>query len=136
MMDALIKPPGKVRPRIVLLEDDNGVRRSLQLLLQGRGFDVKAFSGAGPLMADPDFAEADCLIADYRLAVSNGIDVLRSLRDGGWTKPAVLITAFGSAELESRARGAGFSEIFEKPLKDQLLVSALERLTQPDRGGE
>lgn len=128
-MDGLAKTFVKVRPLIVLLEDDNGIRRSLQLLLQGRGFDVRAFSSAEPLLADPDFAETDCLVADYRLAASNGIDVLQSLRAGGWTKPAVLITAFGSADLASRAIAAGFSEIFEKPLKDHMLIAALERLT-------
>lgn len=132
-MDGLVKPLVKVRPRIVLLEDDNGVRRSLQLLLQGRGFDVRAFGSAEPLLADLDFAEADCLVADYRLATSNGIDVLQSLRAGGWTKPAVLITAFGSAELASQAIAAGFSEVFEKPLKDHMLIAALERLTDGDR---
>lgn len=132
-MDGLAKTFVKVRPLIVLLEDDNGIRRSLQLLLQGRGFDVRAFSSAEPLLADPDFAETDCLVADYRLAASNGIDVLQSLRAGGWTKPAVLITAFGSADLASRAIAAGFSEIFEKPLKDHMLIAALERLTDCNR---
>ena len=34
------------RPQVVIVEDDNGVRRSLQLLLQGRGFEVKAFADA------------------------------------------------------------------------------------------
>jgi FixJ family two-component response regulator len=132
-MDSLVKPLVKARHQIVLLEDDNGVRRSLQLLLQGRGFDVKAFGSAEPLLADPEFAEADCLIADYRLAASNGIDVLQSLRQGGWMKPAVLITAFGSAELAARALAAGFSDVFEKPLKDHLLTAALERLTRRGR---
>jgi FixJ family two-component response regulator len=136
MVDGLVKPVVKARPQIVLLEDDNGVRRSLQLLLQGRGFDVRAFGSAESLLADPDFAEADCLVVDYRLAASNGIDVLQSLRAGGWTRPAVLITAFGSAELATRAIAAGFSEIFEKPLKDHLLIAALKRLTDCAREGK
>jgi FixJ family two-component response regulator len=131
-MNSLVKPPVNARPRVVLLEDDNGVRRSLQLLLQGRGFDVKAYAGAGPLLADPEFAEADCLVADYRLADTNGIAVLQSLRKHGWTKPAVLVTAFSSAEVVADAAAAGFSEIFEKPVKDHVLITALKRLTAQD----
>jgi FixJ family two-component response regulator len=128
-MNSVVKPAVKARPQIVLLEDDNGVRRSLQLLLQGRGFDVKAYAGAGPLLADPEFAEADCLVADYRLADTDGISVLQTLREGGWSKPAVLITAFNSAEMTSRATVAGFDAVFDKPVKDRVLVAELERLT-------
>jgi len=119
----------KARPRIVLLEDDNGVRRSMQLLLHGRGFDVKAYSSADPMLADPDLAEVDCLIADYRLDGTNGIDVLRSLKARGWRKPAVLITAFNSADMTSKATKAGFDAIFDKPVKDHVLIAELERLT-------
>jgi FixJ family two-component response regulator len=119
----------KARPVIVLIEDDNGVRRSMQLLLQGRGFDVKAYSSAAPVLADPHLAQADCLVADYRLGETNGIEVLRSLRARGWRKPAVLITAFYSADTTSRAAEAGFDIVFDKPVKDHVLIAALERLT-------
>jgi FixJ family two-component response regulator len=122
-------PDSKARLLIVLLEDDNGVRRSMQLMLQGRGFDVKAFSSADPLLADPDLAKADFMIADYRLGETNGVDVLRSLRNSGWNKPAVLITAFNSADMISQASTAGFNAIFEKPVKDHVLMAELERLT-------
>lgn len=121
----------KARPLIVLLEDDNGVRRSMQLLLHGRGFDVKAYSSAAPLLADPDLAEVGCLIADYRLGETNGIDVLHSLRERGWNKPAVLITAFNSADMISQATKAGFNTVFDKPVKDHVLIAELERLTGP-----
>ena len=117
------------RPKIVLLEDDHGVRRSLQLLLQGRGLDVKAYASADFLLADPDLAATDCLLADYRLSETNGVEVLRALRARGWTKPAVLITAFNSSDLAGDAAAAKFSEVFEKPVKDHVLVAALKRLT-------
>lgn len=119
----------KARPLIVLLEDDNGVRRSTQLLLQGRGFDVKAYSSAHPLLADPALAEADCLLADYCLGDTNGIEVLKLLRASGWGKPAVLITAYGSAKVTVEAKAAGFDMILEKPVKDHVTVTALQRLT-------
>jgi FixJ family two-component response regulator len=103
------------RTRIALLEDDHGVRRSMQLLLQGRGFDVKAYGNPEALLADPEMANAACLLADYRLGELDGIAV---------------ITAFGSAELAARAEAAGFCEVFDKPLKDHSLITALERVTQ------
>lgn len=119
-------------PKVMLLEDDNGVRRSLQMLLQGRGFAVKAYASASALLSDPQLAGIDCLVADYRLGASDGVAVLEALRSGGWNGPAILMTAFGTEELRARAISAGYSEIFEKPLKDHVLVAALQRLTSSD----
>jgi len=128
-MNSPASVPNGWRPRILILEDDNGVRRSLQLLLQGRGFDVKAYASARALLADPAAVSAACLVTDYRLADSDGTSVLESLRAGGWDQPAILMTAFGSEEIIARAKAAGFDEVFEKPLRDLALVTMLERLT-------
>ena len=117
------------RPRIVILEDDDGVRRSLQLLLQGRGFDVKAYANSASLLADPEVLNAACLISDFRLEQIDGITVLQGLRARDWTGPAILMTAFGSAELAARARSAGFAGVIEKPFKNHVLVTVLQRLT-------
>lgn len=128
MEDAIIKSAGGL-PRVVILEDDDGVRRSLQLLLQGRGFDVKAYGSSRSLLADPELAGTACLVADYRLPDMDGITVLERLRASGWSAPAILVTAFASQDLMTRANEAGFSEVIEKPFKDHALIIALERLT-------
>src|SRR5690606_29586908 len=99
------------RPPIALLEDDHAVRRSMQLLLQGRGFAVKAYGSAEALLADPETANAACLLADYHLEDMDGISVLEILRARGWTGAAILVTAYGSATLTARADAAGFSQI-------------------------
>jgi FixJ family two-component response regulator len=122
--------PVSTEPLIVLLEDDHGVRRSMQMLLQGRGFTVKAYASAATLLADAPPANIDCLIADYRLGTLDGISVLASLRARGWAGPAILISAFGSDELIARALRAGFGAVLEKPFKDHILVAALQKLIQ------
>ncbi len=55
------------RPRILIVEDDAGMRRSMQLLLQGRGFDVRAYAAADPMLLDEQLTEAVCLVIDYLL---------------------------------------------------------------------
>jgi FixJ family two-component response regulator len=116
-------------PRVVILEDDDGVRRSLQLLLQGRGFAVKAYGSSCALLADPELDNTACLVADFRLPELDGITVLERLRARGWSAPAILMTAFGSEDLLTRASQAGFSQVLDKPFKDHALVTALKRLT-------
>jgi len=128
-MDHFQTSPIIGRSHVLVLEDDHGVRRSLQLLLRGRGFAVKAYASAPALLSDAAVLHAVCLVTDYRLADTDGIAVFQELQARGWRMPAVLMTAFGSDEVAARARDAGFAHVFEKPLKDLALVAALERLT-------
>src|SRR3546814_15865794 len=58
MTSERITSPTGERPRLLLLEDDAGVRRSLQLLLRARGFDVRAYAAGAALLADPAACDA------------------------------------------------------------------------------
>jgi len=119
------------KTRILLVEDDPGVRRSLQLLLQANGFDVRAYASGSTLLADDTTLDATCLVADYRMSDCDGVDTLVKLRAKGWAGPAILITGFPSADLTDRAKQAGFAAIFEKPLRHRGVVQAVERLVRP-----
>lgn len=115
------------RGRVLLLEDDDGVRRSLQLLLQGHGFEVRSFASATPALADPLSMEMDYLVADNRLPDGDGLSALRALRARGWQGRAILITAFPSAVVSAEAEKLGFAAVLEKPLRQQVLLGALTR---------
>jgi len=115
------------RARLLLVEDDPGVRRSLQLLLRGRGFEVRAYASGLALLADPTALGAVCLVADYRMPEIDGLLILRRLRELGWQGQALLITAFPSARLVDQAVAAGYSRVIEKPLVEAALVDAVQR---------
>ncbi|CAN5126412.1 hypothetical protein BH10PSE12_BH10PSE12_11970 [soil metagenome] len=121
------------RAQILLVEDDPAVRRSIQLLLHSKGFDVRAYANGAMLLADRTNAGAICFIADYRMDEMDGITVLTRLRERGWTGPSILITAFSDRDLTQHAQEAGFDAVFEKPLRPHALVDAVTRLTQPGR---
>lgn len=123
------------RATILLVEDDPGVRRSLQLLLQARGYLVRAFASGIDLLADPASVKAACLVADYRLDGLDGLAVQRQLRARGWRGGAILITAFNDKDLAEQARAEGFSDVIDKPLLERALSGAVARLVgaAPDR---
>lgn len=112
-------------PRILLLEDDAGVRRSLHLLLRAHGFDVRSYASPEPLLADLSVGEAQFLVSDYQLDQSTGIEVLRALRAAGWMRRAILVTAFPSAGLRDAALAAGYDAVLEKPLDANVLLGLL-----------
>lgn len=116
------------RPRLLLVEDDHGVRRSLQLLLQAQGFEVSSYSAGPALLDDPQALDAACFIADFKMGQLDGVEVLARLHERGWNGPAVLITGFPSAELEARAQAEGFDILLEKPFREHVLVDTVARL--------
>lgn len=129
IMNGNVAPLPVERPKILLVEDEPAVRRSLQLLLHARGYDIRAYASSAALIADPIVSEAICLVTDYRMPEMDGLQVLRSLRARGWQGPAILVTAFGSPDLAERALKEGFSTVIEKPLYEHALGDAVARLT-------
>ncbi len=113
------------RRRAVLVEDDEAVRRSLQLLLHAQGYDVRSYALAAPFLLDPRPDETDLLVTDFRLPDGDGLGVLRAMHRTGWAGRAVLITAYPSPTLIDSARTCGFDAILEKPLRPNELVGAL-----------
>ncbi|MEN2784912.1 response regulator [Sphingomonas qilianensis] len=113
------------RPKVILIDDDEGVRRSLQLLLHWRGFEVRSFGTATPALQDHCPASADILIVDYVLPDGDGIGVLDAFRALGWRGRAILMTALPSSALSQRALASGFDVVLEKPLYHQDLLAAI-----------
>lgn len=128
-MDIATDTESTQRAQILLVEDDPAVRRSMQLLLRAKGFDVRAYANGVALLADDRNAGAKCFIADYRMDDLDGIAVLTRLRERGWRGPAILITAYATGDLAGQAMQAGFDAVFEKPLRQHALVDAVMRLT-------
>ena len=116
------------RRRVLLVEDDAAVRRSLQLLLVGQGYDVRAYPSAAGLAQDPEALRADCLVADLVIPDGNAVTLLSDLRTSGWNGPAVLISGHLTNEWAERALAHGYAAAFAKPIGDAVLTKCLARL--------
>ena len=114
--------------KVVLVDNDEAVCRSLKLLLTGRGYEVDDFAG-GQAVLDAILSDDDtCLIADYLMPDIDGISLLDRLRKQRWSGPALLITGHFDSTLERRALAAGYSEIFAKPLLKERLIDAVANI--------
>ena len=134
MLDLSAKIPTP-RPCVLIVDDDDSVRRSLHLMLQGQGYDVQAHATGTILLADPRVADAVCIIADYKMMPADGIAVFDALRACVWQGPAILVTAFGTADLRKRAATAGFANVIDKPYGGQMLLATVARLVGPSELG-
>lgn len=115
------KSPGK-RPAILLLERDPAVRRPLQLLLEAKGFDVRAHSSEDALLADTNAALANCLLVCEAEMRDENCELLRRLRDREWYGPAFLAARRFDESSRNRAKEAGFVALFDQANKQGDLV--------------
>ena len=115
------------RPTLVLVEDDDHVRRALTRFLRCCGYGVRAFESAEAWLAG--ICPADAAIIDINLPVMSGLELDGLLRREGRAIPTVFITAHDEPgpALESRI-------ILRKPLNEQSLLNAIEHaLATSDR---
>lgn len=120
--------------RIVLAEDDESMRRLVAAVLRQDGFEViEIEDGVGLLervgksiLGRSDPGSIQLIIADNRMPVLSGLDVLGRLRRADDATPFILITAFGDAETHDEAARLGASAVFDKPFDlDDLRLAAL-----------
>ena len=116
------------RPRLLLVEDDASVRRSLQLLLQSQGYDVRAYRTGVGLAEDVEALRAQCLIADLVIPEGDGLALLQDLRATGWDGAAILISGHLTDEWAALARKQGYDAVLEKPISENVLVNWVTRL--------
>jgi FixJ family two-component response regulator len=109
--------------RICIVDDDAGVRDSLRALLESYGFEIREFDSAAALLGAP--IRYCYLIVDYRMPVTNGLDLLELLRMGGIDTPAILMTDKDEPALASRIGAAKAVRALTKPISEAILIRSI-----------
>jgi FixJ family two-component response regulator len=112
---------------VFVVDDDPAVRNSLQFALELEGYAVRTFADAEQLLGRTDRERPCCLVIDYGLPGSNGLELLRSLRQQDVAAPAILITSHPNRLLRERAEHAGVP-IVEKPLLADTLTDEIRAI--------
>jgi len=115
-------------PRVLLVEDDDAVRRSLLLLLRSRGYDVRAYPSAVGLAMNPGALGCACLVADLMMPQTDAIELLAELRGACWTGRSILISGHLDAQWRTKAISAGYDAVLRKPISESVLVRTVEKL--------
>lgn len=135
-MSTFLSEPGEKRYKVLVTDDEASVRRSLQLLLHAKGYEPHSYTSASALLADAGALSADCMIADYNMPDLDGISLLSAIRAKGWNGSAILITAYCTKDLESRAHACGYAEVIQKPFIRGPILEALSRLCECAETGD
>ena len=119
--------------RILVVEDQDSIRRMIEALVQARGYGVSAVeSGSKALemaLADPP----DLILLDLMLPGQfDGFEVCRRIRSEATTSriPVVIISALDDDDSRTRALQAGASAYYTKPFSPLALLKEIERLRE------
>jgi DNA-binding response OmpR family regulator len=117
--------------RILVVEDQDSIRRMIEALVQARGYEVTAVS-SGTKAIDVAMTEPpDLVLLDLMLPGQyDGFEVCRRLRSDPATKtvPVVIISALDDADSRARASEAGANAYYTKPFSPIALLKEIERL--------
>ena len=83
------------KPVVHLVDDEDPVRRSIQLMLKVMGYDVLAYDSGTALLAGGDALQPGCILLDVRMSDVDGPEVQRRLRRGGVDSPVVMMSGHG-----------------------------------------
>src|ERR1700737_5038966 len=120
-------------PTVFVIDDDTGVRASIQGLLKSVGLRSEAFGTAQEFLCSKRPDGPSCLVLDVRLPGVNGLDFQRELADAGVRIPIIFITGHGDIPMTVKAMKSGAVEFLTKPFRHQDLLDAINQALDRDR---
>jgi DNA-binding response OmpR family regulator len=102
-------------PRILIVEDERKVLRSLERGLAGAGHEVVAAATGEAALEALRGAPFDCVVLDRLLPGRNGLEVLAEVRRSGSRVPVLLLTALDGIEDRVEGLDAGADDYLVKP---------------------
>jgi len=107
------------------VDDDDGIRESLGLLLQAHRFEPLLYRSGEEILAEPEAYDFDCVILDLDLPGINGLDVLASIRSEIPKIPVIFMTALQTGQLKQAAQNVDAAAILDKPVRDGKLIEII-----------
>jgi FixJ family two-component response regulator len=118
---------------VFVVDDDDGVRASIQGLLKSVKLPSVCFGTAEEFLGSKLPNGPSCLVLDVSLPGVNGLDFQRQLTEAGIQIPIIFITGHGDIPMTVKAMKSGAVEFLTKPFLDQELLDAIHQALDRDR---
>jgi FixJ family two-component response regulator len=119
-------------PCVFIVDDDPGVRRSIQDLLSSVALRSETFATPQEFLDSKSADGPGCLVLDVRLPGMSGLDFQRALAQAGVNIPIIFITGHGDVPMTVQAMKSGALEFLLKPFRPQDLLDAVQQALDRD----
>ncbi|MEA2015098.1 MAG: sigma-54 dependent transcriptional regulator, partial [Thermodesulfobacteriota bacterium] len=121
--------------KILVVDDDRGMRNYLEIMLSREGYDVNTAPGGKEALTLCKKHKFDLVITDLKMSGMDGVDLLRSLKDISPESMTILITGYASGETALAAMKEGAYDYLEKNFDPDDLKSLIRDALSKKRIG-
>lgn len=108
--------------KILVIEDDAGLRRTVSLLLEGEDYDVSTAANGTTGLAKAQEWNPDVILADIRMPGMDGLEFVEKYVGHGGTADVIIMTAYGSPDTAIEAIRKGAFDYIDKPFAPDALI--------------
>jgi len=123
------------KPLVLVVDDEEAMRRSLAFLLASVGLEARGFVNAEDFLDQHRIPEErpGCILLDIRMPGMSGLEAQRILAERGCILPVIIITGHGDVPMAVAALKAGAIDFIEKPFNDQHLLDVVAAAIRASR---
>jgi two-component system response regulator FixJ len=115
------------------VDDDDGMRRALSLLLNTVGYKTAAFASPKEFLDKFKPNTGGCLVLDIRMPGMSGLELQQHLNRMGSLLPVIFVTGHGDVPMAVQAMKEGAFEFLQKPFRDQDLLDRINHALEQDK---
>lgn len=129
-----IRPVEGRRPRILVVDDDPVILKTIGIKLSRAGCEVITGQDGSEAVTTARKEKPDVIVLDVNFPAEvalawDGIGVMKWLQrlENGETPPVIIITALGNDQIRQKAMAAGAIAFFQKPIDNEGLIQAINK---------
>ena len=116
-----------------VVDDDEAVCDSLQLLLKTVGLKSQTYPDGKLFLEAFDDSSPGCVVVDLRMPGMSGLELQEALHQKQSLLPVIFITGHGTVDSAVHAMRAGAIDFLQKPFNDDELLDTIQRAVRQDR---
>ncbi|PHQ24264.1 DNA-binding response regulator [Marinobacter guineae] len=121
-----------IQQTVYVVEDDEAVRDSLELLLKSDGKPVKPYESATAFLKDYSDKMAGCIVLDIRMPGMDGMELQKKLNEKHSILPIIFVTGHGDVPMAVDAMKEGAVDFIQKPYREEALLEKIEAALKQD----
>ncbi|MFQ5535411.1 MAG: response regulator transcription factor [Sphingomonadales bacterium] len=112
-------------PIVYIVDDDDGVRRTLGYLFETMGLETRGFASARDFLREFSADRPGCVILDMIMDGMTGLALLKELATLADTLPVIMITGHGDVSSAVAAMRHGAIDFIEKPYRNKVMIDSV-----------
>jgi two-component system nitrogen regulation response regulator NtrX len=120
-----------VKPRILIIDDEDAIRSSLQMIFEYEGYECLLAAGGAAGLKIAEKEDPDLVFLDIKMPQMDGLEVLKKLKAEGGRAEVVILSGHGTVKTAVEATKLGAFDFIEKPPeRERILLVARNALGQ------